>query len=336
MRSSSRTEQAVRPDGGRRRALVRGPGGQRVRLPRPQRRRARRRRCGSSSASRGATSGPGGGDRARQRRAGPRRLPPRADRARRARPRGPRGRAAATPTRRSTRAGLEAVADRRIGACSLRDAPAARAGRRAARPSRTSCCSTSPPRASTRTRCGPCARSCARTPTAGGTVLLSSHVLEEVAATCDRVVVVARGRRVAEGALDDAARPADPAALAGGRRAARRRCSDRGLDASAGRPGHGDRRRRRPGHGRPRGPRQRRGPARDEHAGRARGALRRPDGGLVTDANGSGRCGPSPPTGGRSRWRSRSAASWRSRSSACATSRRRRRSMPTRRSPAGR
>ncbi len=37
----------------------------------------------------------------------------------------------------------------------------------------------------------------------GGTVLLSSHVLEEVAATCDRVVVVAHGRRVAEGPLDD-------------------------------------------------------------------------------------------------------------------------------------
>ncbi|HEY6887877.1 MAG TPA: ATP-binding cassette domain-containing protein [Solirubrobacter sp.] len=36
----------------------------------------------------------------------------------------------------------------------------------------------------------------------GGTVLLSSHVLDEVAATCDRVVVVAKGRRVAEGPLD--------------------------------------------------------------------------------------------------------------------------------------
>jgi len=37
---------------------------------------------------------------------------------------------------------------------------------------------------------------------AGGTVLLSSHVLEEVAATCDRVVVLARGKNVAEGPLD--------------------------------------------------------------------------------------------------------------------------------------
>jgi ABC-2 type transport system ATP-binding protein len=37
----------------------------------------------------------------------------------------------------------------------------------------------------------------------GGTVLLSSHVLEEVSATCDRVVVVAQGRRVAEGPLHE-------------------------------------------------------------------------------------------------------------------------------------
>ena len=48
-----------------------------------------------------------------------------------------------------------------------------------------------------------------------------------------------------------------------------------------GRPGHRDRRRRRPRHRRPRRPRQRRRPARDEHPGRARGALRRPHGGVV-------------------------------------------------------
>jgi ABC-2 type transport system ATP-binding protein len=38
---------------------------------------------------------------------------------------------------------------------------------------------------------------------AGGTVLLSSHVLEEVASTCDRVVVVDRGRCVAAGPLEE-------------------------------------------------------------------------------------------------------------------------------------
>ena len=52
----------------------------------------------------------------------------------------------------------------------------------------------------------------------GGTVLLSSHVLEDVAATCDRVVVVNRGQRVAEGELATLAGPAHPAALPGARR----------------------------------------------------------------------------------------------------------------------
>jgi ABC-2 type transport system ATP-binding protein len=71
---------------------------------------------------------------------------------------------------------------------------------------------------------------------AGGAVLLSSHVLEEVAATCDRVVVVARGRRVAEGALDELLaqrirlRAPEPDALLRALRA-------RGLDASPDGPG---------------------------------------------------------------------------------------------------
>ena len=71
---------------------------------------------------------------------------------------------------------------------------------------------------------------------AGGAVLLSSHVLEEVAATCDRVVVVARGRRVAEGPLDSLLaqrirlRSPEPDALL-------RALQDRGLDASPDGPG---------------------------------------------------------------------------------------------------
>jgi ABC-2 type transport system ATP-binding protein len=100
------------------------------------------------------------------------------------------------------RAGLEAVADRRIGACSygtrrrlavaaallaepdvlLLDEPATGLDPHALRALRT------------RLR---------EHAAAGGTVLLSSHVLEEVAATCDRVVVINRGRRVAAGDLDD-------------------------------------------------------------------------------------------------------------------------------------
>jgi ABC-2 type transport system ATP-binding protein len=100
------------------------------------------------------------------------------------------------------RAGLDAVADRRIGACShgmrrrlalaaallagpdilLLDEPATGLDPHALRALR----------ATLREHAG-----------AGGTVLLSSHVLDEVAATCDRVVVVNRGRRVAGGPLEE-------------------------------------------------------------------------------------------------------------------------------------
>ena len=71
---------------------------------------------------------------------------------------------------------------------------------------------------------------------AGGTVLLSSHVLEEVAATCDRVVVINRGRQVASGGLEDLLaqrirlRSPDPQRLLSALR-------ERGLDASSDGPG---------------------------------------------------------------------------------------------------
>ena len=133
------------------------------------------------------------------------------------------------------RAGLEAVADRRIGACSygtrrrlalaaallgepeilLLDEPATGLDPHALRALR----------AQLRTHAA-----------AGGTVLLSSHVLEEVAATCDRVVVVNRGRRVAEGGLDDLLsqrirlRSPDPEPLLHALR-------ERGLDANPDGPG---------------------------------------------------------------------------------------------------
>src|SRR5690625_5361492 len=55
---------------------------------------------------------------------------------------------------------------------------------------------------------------------AGGTVLLSSHQLREVQATVDRLVVIAAGRLVREGMLDELTSEAgtrvgaeDPAAL---------------------------------------------------------------------------------------------------------------------------
>jgi ABC-2 type transport system ATP-binding protein len=66
---------------------------------------------------------------------------------------------------------------------------------------------------------------------AGGTVLLSSHVLEEVAATCDRVVVVDHGRCLQAGSLEELLhgrirlRSPDPAPLLAALR-------DRGLRAA--------------------------------------------------------------------------------------------------------
>jgi ABC-2 type transport system ATP-binding protein len=100
------------------------------------------------------------------------------------------------------RAGLEAVADRRIGACSY--GTRRRLALAAALLTEPDVLLLDEPG----TGLDPHALRALRTrlrehAAAGGAVLLSSHVLEEVAATCDRVVVVDRGRRVAEGGLDD-------------------------------------------------------------------------------------------------------------------------------------
>ena len=133
------------------------------------------------------------------------------------------------------RAGLSAIADRRIGACSfgmrrrlavaaallaepdvlLLDEPATGLDPHALRALRTQL------------------RELAHE---GGTVLLSSHVLDEVAATCDRVIVVNRGRRVAEGPLAELLaqrirlRSPDPQQLLAA-------LTERGLDATADGPG---------------------------------------------------------------------------------------------------
>ena len=133
------------------------------------------------------------------------------------------------------RAGLEVVADRRIGACSygtrrrlavaaallaepdvlLLDEPATGLDPHALR--------------ALRTRLREHAAN-------GGTVLLSSHLLEEVAATCDRVVVISRGRQVAVGGLEDLLaqrirlRSPEPDTLLAALR-------QRGLDASPDGPG---------------------------------------------------------------------------------------------------
>ena len=66
-------------------------------------------------------------------------------------------------------------------------------------------CSTSRPTASTRRASAGCATSCASLAAEGRAVLVSSHVLAEVSQTADEVVVIARGRSVAQAPLDGAA-----------------------------------------------------------------------------------------------------------------------------------
>ena len=254
------------------------PGGQRVRVPRPER-RGQDDDAADPVRPRPADVRARARARPDRRRARPRRVPSRP------RPRAPSSRwpprapGAATPTRRSS-----APASRRSPTAASARARTGRAGGsrspRRCSPSRTILLLDEPA-----TGLDPHALRALRArlrehAAAGGTVLLSSHVLEEVAATCDRVVVVNRGRRVAEGGLDDllAQRirlrsPEPDPLLARAARARPRR--------QPGRPRNRDRHRRRPRHRRPRRPRQRRRPARDEHAGRARGALRRPHGGVV-------------------------------------------------------
>ena len=68
-------------------------------------------------------------------------------------------------------------------------------------------CSTSPPTAWTRRASAGCATSCARSPREGRAVLVSSHVLAEVSQTADDVVVINRGRSVAQAHADRADRP---------------------------------------------------------------------------------------------------------------------------------
>jgi ABC-2 type transport system ATP-binding protein len=98
--------------------------------------------------------------------------------------------------------GLEAVADRRIGACSL--GMRGRLALAAALLAEPDVLVLDEPATGLDPHALRALRARLRAhAAAGGTVLLSSHVLEEVASTCDRVVVVDRGRCVAAGSLEE-------------------------------------------------------------------------------------------------------------------------------------
>jgi ABC-2 type transport system ATP-binding protein len=112
---------------------------------------------------------------------------------------------AGVPTERAAAAlrdaGLEAVADRRVGACSF--GMRRRLALAAALLTEPDVLLLDEPATGLDPHALRALRARLREHAAGGgTVLLSSHVLEEVASTCDRVVVVDRGRCVEAGRLD--------------------------------------------------------------------------------------------------------------------------------------
>ena len=67
---------------------------------------------------------------------------------------------------------------------------------------RRSSSSTSRSTGSTRTASRPCGRSCAASPTRGGTVFLSSHLLAEVAHSADDAIIIDHGRLVTAGPVE--------------------------------------------------------------------------------------------------------------------------------------
>ena len=102
----------------------------------------------------------------------------------------------------------------------------------------------------------------------GGTVLLSSHLLHEVQAVADRIVIIGAGRIVAQGGRDELLADAGTLVSATDARGARRRAAQAaGLDARAGgrrrlrgrRRARGRRARRARRRRRPHPPRARRG-----------------------------------------------------------------------------
>ena len=109
----------------------------------------------------------------------------------------------AASTRCSSSVGLTDAAGARVGGYSLGHAAAARARGGAARATRRCSSSTSRPTGSTRRASAGCATSCARSPREGRTVLVSSHVLAEVAQTVDDVVIINKGKLVAKAPVDE-------------------------------------------------------------------------------------------------------------------------------------
>ena len=250
-----------------------------MRVPRPERRR-QDDDVAHPVRPRQRDRGPGGGDRPRERRPGPRRLPSRPHRARRARARAARAGRRGDPDEALEKRG--SGGDRRpedrcvlvrhppslaLAAALLAepdvlllDEPAT--GPRPARPA----CAAERSSARTPPTAAPCCSpaTCSRRSPRPATASWSSPA----AGASPR----ARSTRCSPNA-SACARPSPTSCS--------RRCATRGLEVEHGRPGTVIVADADPDPVGPRRPRHRRGPARDEHAGRARGALRRAHGGSM-------------------------------------------------------
>ena len=110
----------------------------------------------------------------------------------------------AAPRRRGDRAGRPGVRRRRPGARLLaRHGRSGSASRPRCSATPTSCCSTSRSTAWTPRASAGCANCCARWPTRARTVLVSSHLMSEMEDTADHLVVLGRGRLLADVPMEE-------------------------------------------------------------------------------------------------------------------------------------
>ena len=108
------------------------------------------------------------------------------------------------------RVGLDGAGKRRVGDYSLGMRQRLGIAQRAARRPGGADARRAGQRAWTPRASAGCASCCATSPPRGGTVLLSSHLLGEVQATVDRLVVIGDGRIVAQGTMSRARRAERP------------------------------------------------------------------------------------------------------------------------------
>ena len=138
--------------------------------------------------------------------------------------------------------GIPAFARSRAGTYSMGMRQRLGAGRAPCSATPGCCCSTSRPTGWTPRASAGCGPSCATSADEGKTILVSSHLLQEVEQTADEVVIIANGRLVRQGTIAElgggggaVVRTSDPAALAAALQQAGDRGAARTTDGAAAR-----------------------------------------------------------------------------------------------------